>query len=126
MHLEAELEHITQVFQPTRIAIERVFSQKNVRTMAGTAQASGIAALIGARYAIPVDFHTPTEVKAAVTGSGAAQKAQVAHMVARIVGEPVPGPADLTDAVAIAICHGWRSQIPNHVSTALRGQQVQS
>ena len=93
---------------PTAIAVEQVYSQHNVRTVIGTAQAAGVACLIAARQGIPMAFHTPSEVKAAVTGSGRAEKQQVATMVARIVGRPVPGPADLTDAVALAICHGWR------------------
>jgi len=99
---------ITQL-SPDAVAVERVFSQLNVRTVVGTAQAAGIAALLAHRYSIPLGLHTPSEVKAAVTGSGRADKNQVATMVNRIVGQRVPGPADATDAVALAICHGWRA-----------------
>lgn len=109
--IEQALTSLTNEFKPDAIAVERVFSQANVRTAMGTAQAAGIVALIAARKEIPFTFHTPTEVKAAVTGSGRADKAQVATMVKRITGNPLSGPADLTDAVALAICHCWRGPL---------------
>jgi crossover junction endodeoxyribonuclease RuvC len=60
---------------------------------------------------LPVHQHTPTEVKAAVTGSGRADKAQVAFMVGRILGlRELPKPVDATDALALGICHVWRSR----------------
>jgi crossover junction endodeoxyribonuclease RuvC len=92
------------------VAVERVFSQHNVRTAMGTAQAGGVVALAAARRGIPVSFHTPSEVKAAVTGSGTADKAQVTVMVTRLLGLAVaPTPADAADALALAICHCWRA-----------------
>ena len=107
--IEQAVMRLVDSFSPNAVAIERVFSQHNVRTVMGTAQAAGIAALVAARMEVPMSFHTPSEVKAAVTGSGRADKKQVAAMVARIVAEPVPGPADATDAIALAICHAWRA-----------------
>lgn len=106
--IEGRIVAVVAEFAPTAIAVEQVFSQHNVRTVIGTAQAAGVAALVASRHDIPMAFHTPSEVKASVTGSGRADKAQVAAMVSRIVGTPVKGPADLTDAVALAICHCWR------------------
>jgi len=95
--------------QPDVVAVERVFSQHNVRTVMGTAQAAGVAILAAARRGIPVAVHTPSEVKAAVTGSGRAGKDQVAAMVTRILTLPErPRPADAADALALAICHLWR------------------
>ncbi len=95
--------------RPDVVAVERVFSQHNVRTVMGTAQAAGVAVLAAARFGIPVALHTPSEVKAAVTGSGRAGKEQVAAMVTRILRLPaVPTPADASDALALAICHLWR------------------
>jgi crossover junction endodeoxyribonuclease RuvC len=86
-----------------------VFSQHNVRTVMGTAQASGIAILSGARLGLPVQTYTPSEVKAAVTGSGTAGKAQVTSMVTRLLQlDAPPRPADAADALALAICHIWR------------------
>lgn len=96
-------------FKPQSMAIERVFAQQNLRTVMGTAQASGVALYAAAANGIPVGLHTPTEVKAAITGYGAAEKAQVATMVAKILGlDAPPTPADAADALAIAICHAWR------------------
>jgi crossover junction endodeoxyribonuclease RuvC len=95
--------------RPDVVAVERVFSQHNVRTVMGTAQAAGIAVLAAARRGIPVALHTPSEVKAAVTGSGRAGKEQVAAMVTRILDLPdTPRPADAADALALAITHLWR------------------
>jgi crossover junction endodeoxyribonuclease RuvC len=95
--------------RPDVVAVERVFSQHNVRTVMGTAQAAGVAVLAAARLGIPVALHTPSEVKAAVTGSGRAGKEQVATMVTRILRLPAaPTPADASDALALAICHLWR------------------
>lgn len=95
--------------RPDVVAVERVFSQHNVRTVMGTAQAAGVAIAAAARAGIPVAVHTPSEVKAAVTGSGRADKAQVATMVTKILCLPQrPSPADAADALVLAICHLWR------------------
>jgi crossover junction endodeoxyribonuclease RuvC len=96
--------------RPTAMAVERVFAQHNLRTVMGTAQASGIALALGAEAGLVVGLHTPSEVKAAITGYGSAEKAQVGAMVARVLGlSEVPRPADAADALALAICHGWRA-----------------
>ena len=96
-------------YQPDAVAVERVFSQHNVRTVMGTAQAGAVAIVCAARQGIPVALHTPSEVKAAVTGSGRADKEQVTQMVTRLLRltDP-PRPADAADALALAICHLWR------------------
>lgn len=94
---------------PDAVAVERVFAQHNVRTVMGTAQVSGVVMAAAARRGIPVALHTPSEVKAAVTGNGRADKGQVAAMVARILGlDSAPRPADAADALALAVCHLWR------------------
>jgi crossover junction endodeoxyribonuclease RuvC len=91
------------------VAVERVFSQQNVRTVMGTAQAGAVAVLAAARAGLPVQLYTPSEVKAAVTGSGQADKAQVTAMVTRLLRlSERPRPADAADALALAICHVWR------------------
>ena len=96
--------------QPDALAMERVFSRKDTTTVMATAHASGVVMFQAARAGIPVTLHTPTEVKAAVTGYGAAEKAQVGTMTARLLGlEEVPKPADAADALAIAICHAFRA-----------------
>jgi crossover junction endodeoxyribonuclease RuvC len=105
--------------KPEVVAVERVFSQYNVRTAMGTAQAGGVVALTAARRGLRVVFHTPSEVKAAVTGSGRADKAQVTGMVTRLLGlAEAPKPADAADALAIAICHVWRAPMRYRLAEA--------
>lgn len=105
-------------YSPHAVALERVFSQQNLRTVMGTAQASGVALHAAAARGLAVGLHTPSEVKAAVTGYGAADKAQVGAMVARILGlTEAPKPADAADALALAICHAWRGAVVEPVET---------
>jgi crossover junction endodeoxyribonuclease RuvC len=115
----AEVERWIGEHRPDVVAVERVFSQHNVRTVMGTAQASGVVALLAARAGLPVAFHTPSEVKAAVTGEGRAGKQQVTAMVTRLLGLPeVPRPADAADALALAICHCWRAPMLDRMAQA--------
>jgi crossover junction endodeoxyribonuclease RuvC len=105
------------------VAVERVFSQHNVKTVMGTAQASGIALLVAARRGLPVALHTPSEVKAAVTGNGRADKDQVGAMVTRVLRlTEVPKPADAADALALAICHIWRGGASSRIEAAVAAQ----
>jgi crossover junction endodeoxyribonuclease RuvC len=105
--------------RPDVVAVERVFSQSNVRTVMGTAQVSGVVALLAARAGLPVRFHTPSEVKAAVTGQGRADKEQVTAMVTRLLGlTDKPRPADAADALALAICHCWRAPMLDRMAQA--------
>ncbi len=114
--LESWLDHYT----PDAVAVERVFSQHNVRTVMGTAQVSGLAVVAAARRGLPVALHTPSEVKAAVTGSGRADKAQVTAMVTRLLRLGVsPSPADAADALALAMCHIWRGSATSRIDAAL-------
>ncbi len=107
-------------YQPDAVAVERVFSQHNVKTVMGTAQASGVAMVAAARLDIRVALHTPSEVKAAVTGSGRADKAQVAAMVTRLLRlTAAPRPADASDALALAICHLWRGAAQSRLDAAV-------
>ncbi|CCH29777.1 crossover junction endodeoxyribonuclease RuvC [Actinosynnema sp. NPDC047251] len=110
LRLSDAVEEWLDRYRPQAVAVERVFSQHNVRTAMGTAQAGGVVALSAARRGLPVVFHTPSEVKAAVTGSGRADKAQVTTMVTKLLGlKEAPRPADAADALALAICHLWRA-----------------
>lgn len=113
------VEHWLATHQPDVVAIERVFSQLNVSTVMGTAQAGGVVALAAAKRGIDVHFHTPSEVKAAVTGNGAADKVQVTAMVTRILAlQAKPTPADAADALALAICHCWRAPMIARMAAA--------
>jgi len=102
--LEAALTSLVAIHHPSRVAVERLYFQRNVQTAMVVGQARGVALLVAAHHAIAVDEPTPNEVKQAVCGNGAADKGQVAEMVARLLGVTLTGaPDDATDALAAAI-----------------------
>ena len=106
--------------RPDAVAVERVFARSDSSTVMGTAQASGIALVAAARRGLPIALHTPSEVKAAVSGNGRAAKAQVGAMVTRILRlDDVPRPADAADALALAITHIWRGGAQARIEAAL-------
>ena len=122
--IEREIEMWIEKTAPDVVAVERVFAQHNVRTVMGTGQAAGIALLVAAKRGIPVAMHTPSEVKAAVTGSGRAGKTQVAEMVKRILQlESIPKPVDATDALALAITHAWRGEGTSRLTAAVKAEK---
>jgi crossover junction endodeoxyribonuclease RuvC len=107
-------------FRPDVVAVERVFSQQNVRTVMGTAQVAGLAIVAATRAGVPVALHTPSEVKAAITGSGRADKAQIGAMVTRLLRlADTPKPADAADALALAICQLWRGSATARLAAGL-------
>jgi len=113
------VEYWMDTHRPDVIAIERVFANQNANTAMGTAQAGGVIALAAAKRNIDVYFHTPSEVKAAVTGNGRADKAQVTTMVTKILAlQAKPTPADAADALALAICHCWRAPMIARMAAA--------
>ncbi|GAA3210321.1 crossover junction endodeoxyribonuclease RuvC [Actinocorallia longicatena] len=117
--IERGIEDVLDRFRPEAVAVERVFAQHNVSTVMGTAQAAGIALLCAARRGLPVALHTPSEAKAAITGSGRADKAQVTMMVTRLLRlKEAPRPADAADALALAICHVWRGGAVSRLAAA--------
>jgi len=117
--LEDAFEDWVRRTRPDVVAIEAVFSQRNVRTVMGTAQASAVALLVATRHGLPVAMHTPSEVKAAVTGNGRADKAQVTAMVTRLLHlDAPPRPADAADALALAVCHCWRGPVSERIAAA--------
>jgi crossover junction endodeoxyribonuclease RuvC len=120
--IDAQIDQWIAQYRPDAVAVERVFSQHNVRTVMGTAQAGAVAVLCAARRGVPVALHTPSEVKAAVTGNGRAGKAQVTQMVTRLLrlADP-PRPADSADALALAICHLWRGSAQARLAAAASG-----
>jgi crossover junction endodeoxyribonuclease RuvC len=120
MRIERGIEAWLARHQPDAVSIERVFARSDSSTIMGTAQASGIAMVVAARRGLPIALHTPSEVKAAVSGSGRANKAQVGAMVARILHlEAPPKPADAADALALAITHIWRGGAQARIDAAL-------
>jgi crossover junction endodeoxyribonuclease RuvC len=119
LQIEEQVEAWLALYRPDAVAVEQVFSQHNVRTVMGTAQAGAVAIVCAARRGVPVAMHTPSEVKAAVTGNGRADKAQVTHMVTRLLRLPdPPRPADAADALALAICHLWRGGAMSRLASA--------
>ena len=125
LELDRQINEWVSIWSPDVIAVERVFAQHNVRTVMGTGQAAGIALLIAAKSGIPVMMHTPSEVKAAVTGSGRANKAQVAQMVAKVLNlDEIPKPVDATDALALAICHIWRGGASTKIAMAVAAEKT--
>ncbi len=121
LRLDSRLTALIAQHRPDSVAVERVFSQHNVRTVMGTAQAGAVALLAAARASLPVELYTPSEVKAAVTGSGVAGKQQVTAMVTRLLGlSQRPRPADAADALALAICHIWRGGTRDRIAAAVR------
>jgi crossover junction endodeoxyribonuclease RuvC len=118
--IERGLDAWIEEHRPDAVAVERVFARSDVSTIMGTAQASGIALVVAARRGLPIALHTPSEVKAAVSGNGRADKAQVGAMVVRILRlTELPKPADAADALALAITHVWRGGAQSRLDAAV-------
>lgn len=127
LELETGFNELFDTYKPDGVALERVFSQHNVRTAMGTAQASAVAMLIAARNQLDVAMYTPTEVKAAVTGYGRADKVQITSMVTRLLNLPEPPkPADAADALALALCHAWKGHGKSRIAEHLAKQAAVS
>lgn len=125
--IEAGIEQWLDEVKPDAVAVERVFAQHNLRTVMGTAQASAVAILCASRRGLPVALHTPSEVKAAITGSGTADKQQVGAMVTRLLRlDAMPKPADAADALALAICHVWRGGAQSRLAQAVANAKVKA
>ncbi len=125
LSVDVQINEWLDEYAPDAVAVERMFAQEGVRTIMGTAQAAGVAMVAAARRGLPVTMHTPSEVKAAITGDGRAQKDQVAAMVVRILKlAEAPKPVDATDALALAICHVWRGGAADRIAEAMERQGV--
>lgn len=123
--LQTEIDQWLADYAPDAVAVERVFAKANIRGIMGTAQASAVPMLAAARLGLPLGTHTPSEIKAAVSGNGRADKAQVTAMVTRILqlDEP-PRPADAADALALAICHLWRGDSQRRLDRAAASERL--
>ena len=125
LSLQTEIDEWMERYEPDSVAVERVFAKANIKGIMGTAQASAIPMLAAARRGLPLALHTPSEVKASVTGNGRADKAQVTSMVTRILRlETPPKPADAADALAIAICQVWRGGAQDRIAAAVARQRA--
>ncbi|MHB1638996.1 MAG: crossover junction endodeoxyribonuclease RuvC [Candidatus Dormibacteria bacterium] len=106
LQLWDEMGEILARSRPRSVAIERLFFSRNTSTAMAVSQARGVLVCAVAKAGIPLVEYTPAEVKQSVTGSGSADKRQVARMVRLILGDAIPsGPDDLSDACAVGICH---------------------
>lgn len=104
--LHVDLEAVVREERPDAVAVERVFFNANVRTAIGVAQAAGVALLVAAQAGLQPVEYTPTQVKSGVCGEGHADKEQVGYVVAaRLRLTAPPRPADVADALALALCH---------------------
>lgn len=104
--LHLGLKQVIEGCRPDAMALETVFTNRNLQTAISVGRASGVALLTAAEYGVPVFEYVPTVVKSAVTGDGSANKVQVQTMVARLLGlTSPPEPADAADALALALCH---------------------
>lgn len=122
--MQMQIEEWFVRYDPEAVAVERVFARSDVSTIMGTAQASALPMIAAARRELPLALHTPSEVKASVTGNGRADKAQVTAMVTRILRLPSPPrPADAADALALAICHVWRGGAAARIDAAVAAQR---
>ncbi|MBF4162206.1 crossover junction endodeoxyribonuclease RuvC [Nocardioides acrostichi] len=123
--IERGVEAWIEEHRPDAVAVERVFARSDVSTVMGTAQAAGVAMVVAARIGLPIAMHTPSEVKAAVSGSGRATKQQVGAMVTRILRlDATPKPADAADALALAITHIWRGGAQARIEQAAARQRA--
>ncbi len=118
LELHRDLTQIIEEHRPDVMAIEQVFTNKNLRTSIAVGRASGVALLAAATAGLPVHEYTPTQVKSAVAGFGKADKGQVQRMVAQRLGlAESPKPADAADALAVALCHLQAFRLAARIST---------
>jgi crossover junction endodeoxyribonuclease RuvC len=104
------LQEVVAELRPVAVAVEDVFAKVNVRGALALAQARGMALAVAGLVGLSVYSYAPALVKKTVVGNGRADKAQIARMVAGLVGLRTPPRADAADALAVAITHGFRAR----------------
>ena len=113
-----ELASLLARHRPACVAIEDVFFARNARSALKLGHVRGVAILAASKAGLPVAEYAPTVVKRAVVGYGRADKRQVQQMVALLLGlDEAPSPHDVSDALAIAVCHAHTASSPQ---TAVR------
>lgn len=109
-----DLKALFVTHAPQEVAVEELFFNRNVKTAFSVGEARGVVLLCAALHEVPVYEYTPLEVKQAVVGYGRATKSQVAYMVRQILQcEQIPGPDDVADALAVAVCHAFHLRVRN-------------
>jgi crossover junction endodeoxyribonuclease RuvC len=120
--IAGEIEELLEEYQPSAVAVERIFFQSNVRTAMSVGQVSGLVLSAAARRGVEVVQYSPNQVKLAITGWGSADKAQVQKMVKqRLKLNSIPKPADAADAAAIALCHIASSPLSAKIAQSTMG-----
>ncbi len=108
-HIYDEMTVLMDSHQPDEVALEDIFYARNIRSSLQLGQARGAAILAALNAGKPVSAYAPRDIKMALTGNGAAAKEQVQYMVEQILNCSMSGfPLDASDALAIALCHGFR------------------
>ena len=103
--IHGALRAVVEEVRPTALSLERCFVGKNIQSALKLGHARGAVMVLGAEASLELAEYSPSEIKSAVTGSGRADKHQVAEMVRVILGLPKAAPSDASDALAAAICH---------------------
>jgi crossover junction endodeoxyribonuclease RuvC len=111
LELHTGISSLIAEHEPDAVAIETIFTNRNLQTAAAVGRAAGVAILAAAQRRVPVFEYVPTVVKSAITGDGSADKRMVAAMVGKRLGIAPPSPADAADALAVAICHLYSLQL---------------
>ncbi|MFA9429236.1 crossover junction endodeoxyribonuclease RuvC [Egicoccus sp. AB-alg2] len=122
--VQEAIEAVVARHRPDAVAVERVLFSSNVRSAMATGQAAGVALAAAARAGLAVTAYSPNEVKQTVAGTGAADKDAVGRLVAAQLGlAEVPRPADVADALAVALTHLARSRLQTRaIGTAAAGE----
>ena len=126
-HIYETLNGIITKFRPDEFAIETAFYGKNAQSALKLGHARGVAMLAAVEREIPTSEYSPREVKKAIVGNGTASKEQVQYMIRSLLRlKEAPRKYDITDALAVAICHmhrvgsrstrpkSWKSYVKAH------------
>ncbi len=116
------LSQLIEQHNPDAFAIEQVFVARNPSSALVLGQARGSAMLAGANYALDIVEYSAKQIKQAVVGKGAADKAQVQHMVRVLLGLTALPPPDAADALACAICHAHTGRIESRINASVDKQ----
>lgn len=107
----SSLSEVILKYRPDEFAVETAFYGKNAQSALKLGQARGVAILAAVNREIPISEYSPREVKKAIVGNGNASKEQVQYMVKALLSlQDAPRPFDVSDALAVALCHLQRAQ----------------
>lgn len=106
--------------KPNEVAIEQVFVNNiNPDSAIKLCQARGAAICAVVMAGLPISEYSPSVIKQAIVGDGAAKKKQIKHMIQSLLHLSVAPPTDAADALAVAICHGHNRQTQKRITEIL-------